>query len=142
MDVLARTFVPAATAAGLDVPAIGRLLPIFRRCLGADAVLLVTRCTRPERPLGDYVLVLTRYRLVVVQESRVVHRLRLHLDAPLHELADVSWVTDPAGTTVELSATAIDGIRERFTIRRQRAALDRVLAEVFGQLVPTLSTAA
>jgi hypothetical protein len=138
MDLFARTFLPAAADAGLDMPTISRHIPVFRRCLGADAVQLVTRCTRPDRSLGgDYLLTLTRHRLVVTHESRVVHRLRLHLDAPIHELADVSWVPDPTRTAMELSATAIDGIRERFTIRlRHREAswqLESTFARIFGR---------
>src|SRR5947207_2595430 len=146
MDLFARSFLPAATDAGLDIPAISRHLPVFRRCLGTEPVVLVTRCTRPDRPLGEYVLVLTRHRLVVLHESRVVHRVRLHLDAPIHELADVTWVPDPARTTVELAATAIDGIRERFTIRLRRrdalAQLDHRLGEVFGDRAPRRLAAA
>lgn len=138
MDLFARTFLPAATDAGLDMPAIGRHLPLFRRCMGADAVLMVARCTRPDRPMGEYVLALTRNRLVAAHESRVVRRVRLHLDAPLHELSDIAWGLDPVGTTLELAATAIDGIRERFAIRlrrrEQRHQLDVRLAEVFGHL--------
>src|SRR6266536_4333716 len=139
MHLPARPFLPAAPAGGLDLPAIGRHLPVFRRYLGTDAVLLVTRCTRPARPFGGYVLALTRNRLVVVQESRVVHRLRLHLDAPLDELSEVSWRGDSTGTTVELSATAIDGVRERFAIRRHPGALDRALRLAFGDGPPPLS---
>jgi len=146
MDLFARTFLPAAADAGLDMPTIGRYLPVFRRYLGADAVELVTRCTRPDRPLGEYVLVLTRHRLVIIHESRVVHRVRLHLDAPLHELADVTWVPDPTRTTVELSATAIDGIRERFTIRLRRrdalAQLDRRLGAICDAPAPARRLAA
>jgi hypothetical protein len=146
MDLFARTFLPAATDAGLDMPAIVRHLPLFRRCLGADAVLMVARCTRPDRPMGEYVLALTRHRLVAVHESRVVHRVRLHLDAPLHELSEVTWGVDPTGTTLELAATAIDGIRERFAIRLrrrdQRHQLDVRLAEVFGSAPSPLASAA
>jgi hypothetical protein len=87
--------------------------------------------------MGDYVLALTRHRLVAVHESRVVHRVRLHLDAPLHELSEITWGVDAIGTTLELAATAIDGIRERFAIRLRRRAqrhqLDVRLAEVFGR---------
>ena len=62
MDLFARTFLPAATDAGLDMPTISRHLPVFRRCLGADTVLLVSRCTRADRPLsGEHVLVLSRH---------------------------------------------------------------------------------
>jgi hypothetical protein len=140
MDLFARTFLPAAADAGLDLPAISRHLPVFRYCLGADAVLLVTCCTRQDRPFAEYVLALTRHRLVILHESRVVHRVRLHLDAPLHELADVRWAADPTGTTLELSATAIDGVRERFTLRPRRpdalARLDTRLAAAFGAARP------
>src|SRR5437016_13980043 len=118
MDLFARTFLPAAADAGLDMPAISRHIPVFHRCLGGDSVLLVARCTRADRPFaGEHVLALSRHRLVVTHESRVVHRLRLHLDAPIHELADVAWAPDAGLTSVELAATAIHGIRARFTIR-------------------------
>ncbi len=128
MELFARTFLPAAADAGLDMPAIGRHLPLFRRCLGTEsAVLLVTRCTRPDRPAGEYLLAATRHRLVVAHESRVVHRVRLHLDAPLHELFDVSWSVDRTGTCLELAATAVDGIREQFTIRPRRLETVRQL---------------
>jgi hypothetical protein len=133
MDLFARTFLPAAADAGLDMPTIGRHLPVFRRCLAADSVLLVTRCTRVDRPMaGEHVLALSRHRLVVTHESRVVHRLRLHLDAPIHELADVSWTADPTGTSVELAATAIDGIRERFTVKVRHPQLIWYLNDTFG----------
>ena len=133
MDAFARTFLPAAADAGLDMPTISRHLPVFRRCLGADPVLLVTRCTRADRPLaGEYLLVLTRNRLVVTHESRLVHKLRLHLDAPIHELAHVRWAPDPLQTSVQLAATAIDGIRERFVIKVRHPELVWHLDETFG----------
>ena len=144
MDLFARTFLPAATDAGLDMPTISRHLPVFRRCLGADTVLLVSRCTRPDRPLsGEHVLVLSRHRLVVTHESRLVHKLRLHLDAPIHELADVRWTPDALLTSVELAATAIDGIRERFTLKVRHPGLVWHLDEVFGHIFePALARAA
>jgi hypothetical protein len=135
MDLFARTFLPAATDAGLDMPTISRHLPVFRRCLGADTVLLVSRCTRADRPLaGEHVLVLSRHRLVVTHESRLMHKLRLHLDAPIHELADVRWTPDGLLTSVELAATAIDGIRERFTIKVRHPELVWHLDETFDQV--------
>jgi hypothetical protein len=133
MDAFARTFLPAAADAGLDMPTITRLLPAFRRCLGTDSVLLVARCTRADRPLaGEHVLALSRHRLVVTHESRLVHKLRLHLDAPIHELSDVAWAPDGLLTSVELAATAIDGIRERFTIKVRHPELVWHLDETFG----------
>ena len=132
MDAFARTFLPAAADAGLDMPTISRHLPALGRYLGADPVLLVARCTRNDRPLaGEHLLVLTRHRLVVTHESRLVHKLRLHLDAPIHELSMVRWAPDPLLTAVQLSATAIDGIRERFTIKVRNPALVWHLDETF-----------
>ncbi len=142
MDLFARTFLPAATDAGLDMPTINRHLPVFRRCLGGDSILLVSRCSRPDRPLsGEHLLVLTRNRLVVTHETRLVHKLRLHLDAPLHELADVRWTPDPLLTSVELSATAIDGIRERFTLKVRHPGLIWHLDETFGYVFTTAAQA-
>jgi hypothetical protein len=133
MDLFARTFLPAATDAGLDMPTISRHLRVFQRCLGADSVLLVSRCTRADRPLaGEHILVLSRHRLVVTHESRVVRKLRLHLDAPIHELAEVTWTPSPLLTSVELAATAIDRVHERFTIKVRHPELVWHLDETFG----------
>ena len=78
MDVFSRTFLPAAAEAGIAIPSVSRHMPILRRCVDPDdATVLVTRCTSPDRPLGgDYLLLLTYRRLVVIQETRVLHRLR------------------------------------------------------------------
>jgi hypothetical protein len=144
MDLFARTFLPAATDAGLDMPTISRHLPVFRRCLGADTVLLVSRCTRTDRPLaGEHILVLSRHRLVVTHESRLVHKLRLHLDAPIHELSEVRWTPDALLTSVELAATAIDGIRERFTVKVRHPELVWHLDATFGSVFqPSFASAA
>ncbi|MEU6072719.1 hypothetical protein [Micromonospora sp. NPDC047074] len=119
MDVFSRTFLPAAAEAGLAVQTVTRHMPVFRRCVGSgDATILVTRCGRPDRPTsGEYLLLLTHRRLVVTQQTRVLHRLRLHLNSELRELSNVTWSPDPRLHSVELAATAIDGIRERFLIR-------------------------
>lgn len=118
MDVFSRTFLPAAAEAGLAVQTLSRHMPVFRRCVGSgDATILVTRCSRPDRPVtGDYLLLLTHRRLVVTQQTRLLHRLRLHLNTELRELSNVTWSPDPRLHSVELAATAIDGIRERFLI--------------------------
>ena len=119
MDVFSRTFLPAAAEAGVAVPTVGRHLPVFRRCVDPDdPTILVTRCTRPEAPMaGDFLMVLTYRRLVVTQETRVLHRLRLHLNANLRHLSHVTWNPDVRGSAVEISATAVDGVRERFRMR-------------------------
>ncbi|MET7747971.1 hypothetical protein [Micromonospora sp. NPDC005367] len=137
MDVFSRTFLPAAAEAGLAVQTVSRHMPVFRRCVGSgDATILVTRCSRPERPAGgEYLLLLTHRRLVVTQQTRVLHRLRLHLNTELRELSNVTWSPDSRTHSIELAATAIDGIRERFLIRnhdpKQMWQLDTLLNHAF-----------
>ncbi|SDT74028.1 hypothetical protein [Actinoplanes derwentensis] len=118
MDVFSSTFHPAAEAAGAT-PAANRHLPIFRSCVDPDdSAVLVARCGRPGAPLsGDWFLLLTRRRLVVTRESRPLHRLRLHLNANLRNLSDVTWGIDLSKSVLELSITAMDGVRERFRMR-------------------------
>jgi hypothetical protein len=119
MDVFSRTFLPAAAEAGVTIPTVSRHMPILRRCVEPDdATVLVTRCASPDRPLsGDFLLLLTYRRLVITQETRLLHRLRLHLNADLRHLSDVSWSLDPRTAAVDLAATAVDGVRERFRMR-------------------------
>ncbi|NLU78144.1 hypothetical protein HCA58_07040 [Micromonospora sp. HNM0581] len=137
MDVFSRTFLPAAAEAGVAVQTASRHMPVFRRCVGSgDATVLVARCSRPDRPVhGEYLLLLTHRRLVVTRQTRVLHRLRLHLNTELRELSHVTWSPDPRLQCVELAATAIDGIRERFLIRTQRPKqvwhLDALLNHAF-----------
>lgn len=119
MDVFSRTFLPAAAEAGVAIPTVSRHIPIFRRCVESDdTAVLVSRCHRPEAPLaGEYMLLLTYRRMVVTQETKVFHRLRLHLNANLRHLSNVSWSTDLARSAVDVAATAVDGVRERFRLR-------------------------
>jgi hypothetical protein len=137
MDVFSRTFLPAASEAGVAIPTVSRHLPVFRRCVSPDdATALVARCLRPDRPMrGEFLLLLTYHRLVVTQESRLLHRLRLHLNTDLRHLNNVSWNPDPRLSAIELVATAIDGVRERFLIRtghpKQVWHLDALLSHVF-----------
>jgi hypothetical protein len=119
MDVFSRTFLPAAAEAGVAIPAVSRHMPIFRRCVEPDdTTVLVCRCLRPEAPMaGEYMMVLTYRRLVVIQETRVLHRLRLHLNANLRHLSNVTWNADLGRSAMEVAATAVDGVRERFRLR-------------------------
>lgn len=119
MDVFSRTFLPAAAEAGVAIPTVSRHMPVFRRCVEPDeTTVLVGRCQRPEAPLsGEFMLVLTHRRLVVTQETRVLHRLRLHLNANLRHLSNVSWSPSVSRSTLEIAATAVDGVRERFRVR-------------------------
>lgn len=144
MDVFSRTFLPAAAEAGVPLPTVSRHLPVFRRCVDPDdTTVLVSRCHRTERSfLGDFLLLLTYRRLVVTQETRLLHRLRLHLNADLRHLNNVSWNPDPRLSAVELLATAVDGVRERFWLRandpHQVWQLDALLGHAFrpGAAVP------
>ncbi|BCL14744.1 hypothetical protein [Micromonospora sagamiensis] len=121
MDVFDRTFLPAAAETGLAVQTVSRHMPVFRRCVRADdATILVARCTRPDRPVsGEYLLLMTYQRLVVTRQSPLLHRLHLHLNTELRHLSNVTWNPDSRLQRVELSATAIDGARERFLIRTE-----------------------
>jgi hypothetical protein len=139
MDVFSRTFLPAAAEAGVAIPAVSRHMPILRRCVEPDdATVLVTRCTRPDAPLsGEFLLLLTYRRLVVTRETRVLHRLTLHLNAHLRHLSNVSWNPDTRDCSVEVSATAVDGVRERFRMRLARPEqawhVDALLKHVFTE---------
>jgi hypothetical protein len=119
MDVFSRTFLPAAAEAGVPIATVSRHMPVFRRCVEPDdTTVLVTRCLRPDQPMsGEFLLLLTYRRLVVTQETRVLHRLRLHLNANLRHLSDVTWSQDLRQSAVEVAATAVDGVRERFRMR-------------------------
>jgi hypothetical protein len=119
MDVFSRTFLPAAAEAGVAIPTVSRHMPIFRRCVEPDdTTVLVSRCLRPDAPMaGEFVMVLTYRRLVVTQETKVLHRLRLHLNANLRHLSNVTWNPDLGHSALDVAATAVDGVRERFRLR-------------------------
>ncbi|GAA2679666.1 MULTISPECIES: hypothetical protein [Actinoplanes] len=135
MDVISRTFHLAATDAGVAIPS--RHQPIVERCVDADDdAVLVTHCQRPEAPLaGDHLLLLTRRRLVVIQQTPVLHRLRLHLNANLRHLSNVTWRPDLSRPALEFAATAVDGVRERFRMKFPDTAavwrFEGVLRDVF-----------
>jgi len=148
MDVFSRTFLPAAAEAGVPIATVSRHMPILRRCVEPDdSAVLVTRCANPDRPMaGDFMLLLTYRRLVVTQETRVLHRLRLHLNANLRHLSDVTWNPDLRQSAVEVAATAVDGVRERFRMRlaepEQVCHFDDLLKHVFLERRRSVSLAA
>jgi len=116
MTLFTSTFGPAAAEAGVEMPGVSRHLAIFRSCIDPDdATVLVTRCTRPDDPAaGEFLLLLTYHRLLVTKESRVLRRMRVHLNANLRHLSNVNWNPDPREPAVEIAVTAVDGVRERF----------------------------
>jgi len=148
MDVFCRTFLPAAAEAGVALPTVSRHMPIFRRCVDSDdTTLMVGRCLRPESPMsGEFILVLTNHRLVVIQETRVLHRLRLHLNANLRHLSNVNWNPDAPRSAMEITATAVDGVRERFRMRLSAPdavwRMDGLLRQVFHPRAATVALAA
>ena len=137
MDVFTRTFLPAAAEVGVVTPMVGRHLPIFRRCVESDdATVLVARCGRPaSSSRSEFLLLLTYRRMVVTRETRVLRRLRLHLNTDLRHVSNVTWQADPRSAVLELAVTAVDGVRERFRIKvdqpRQVWHLDALLTGVF-----------
>lgn len=116
MDVFSPTFLAAAAAARVGAAATVRQLPIFQPCVESDdSVLLLTRCTRPNhRSSTQFLLLLTARRLVVTRRSPVLHRLRLHLNTDLRRLSSVTLTADQRRSAIEITATAVDGVRERF----------------------------
>jgi len=117
MEQFSRTFLPAATSTGVDLATAQRHLPVLRHCVPPDDdAVLATRCLR-SGSRARHLLVLTRRRLVVTAESRVLRRLNLHLNADPRHLTDVLWTPEPGLCAVQLSATAMDGVREHFWLR-------------------------
>lgn len=137
MDVFSRTFLPATSEAGLPIPVVSRHMPVLRRCVTtAETTVLVTRCHRPGQPIaGAFLLLLTNRSLVVSRESRLLHRPRLHLAAEVRSLGDVTWTPDPRLRSIELAATTVEGIRERFWIPVRDARrvwyIDALFSHVF-----------
>jgi len=122
LDAFSRTFLPAAAKAQIPVATVNRHANVLRRCAGGrDSVTLVARCFRSNQPLGrgrpGNLLMLTQHRLIVTTESPILRRLRLYLNAGLHQLADVTWTAELERDAVQLALTAVDGVREHFWIR-------------------------
>jgi hypothetical protein len=114
MDVFSRTFLPATSEAGLPIPVVSRHMPVLRRCVAPEeTTVLVSRALRPGGPSATtFLLLLTNRSVVISRESRLLHRVQLHLAAALRDLTQVVWTLhERAG--IELTAVAPDGVRER-----------------------------
>jgi hypothetical protein len=142
-DGPAGTMVSEAADVCVPLSTLYRHLPILRPCLGPrDQALVVAACARSAHPGGSlgHLLLLTRYRLVVTSERRLLRRRRLHLNADFNELAEVAWTAEPTHGGVQLAATAVDGVREHFWIRLGDAdrvwRLDALLRAAFLPAVP------
>jgi hypothetical protein len=137
MDVFSRTFLPATSEAGLPIPMVSRHMPMLRRCVDRrETTMLVARCHRPGQPVaGSLFLLLTNRTLVVTRESRLSRRVQLYLAAEVRALTHVTWNPDPRLRAVELAATTVDKVRERFWIpvgdARRAWQLDALFSHVF-----------
>ena len=149
LDTFSRTFLPATALAKLSPATVRRHLQVLRGCAGTrDAVAVVARCASRDARRG--VLMLTRNRLVITTESTVLRRVSLHLNADLHQLADVTWTPEPGRTGIQLGVTAIDGVRENLWVRlpdmAETARLDEALKQAFrtpgGQIAAATGPAA
>jgi|SRR6185437_14867898 hypothetical protein len=139
-DAFSRTYLPAAAEAQIPTGTANRHAEVLRRCAGTrDSVTVVAPCSRANRRLGRFrtssVLMVTTRRLVITTQSPILHRLNLHLNAELSQLADVTWTADPDGTVMHLALTAMDGVREHFWLRmgspEQLQRLTEALTRVF-----------
>jgi hypothetical protein len=133
MDVFSRTFLPATFEAGLPIPVVSRHMPVLRHCVAPeDTTVLVARGLRPGLPMaGSYLLLLTNRNLVISRESRLLHRVQLHLAASLRDLSNVVW-TRHERSGIELAATAADGIRERLWLPIRDARRIRQVDALFS----------
>jgi hypothetical protein len=142
-DAFSRTYRPAAVEAQIPTATANRHATVLRRCAGTrDSVTVVAPCTRANRTTGPLsrfrtssLLMLTTRRLVITTQSPILHRLHLHLNAELSQLADVTWTADSDGTAMHLALTAMDGVREHFWLRmgslEQLQRLNEALTRVF-----------
>lgn len=149
LDTFSCTFLPATALAKLSPATVRRHVQVLRGCAGdRDAVAVVARCTT--RAARNSVLMLTRNRLVITTESPLLRRVSLHLNAELHQLADVTWTPEPGRTGIQLGVTAIDGVRENMWVRladkSEMWRLDEALKQAFrtpwGQIAAAVSPAA
>lgn len=136
MDVFSRTFLPATSVAELPIPVVSRHMPVLRHCVAPEeTTLLVARGQRPGLPMaGSFLLLLTNRNLVISHESRLLHRVQLHLATSLRSLSNVVW-TRHERSGIELAATAADGIRERLWLpirdARRIRQVDALLSNAF-----------
>jgi hypothetical protein len=95
----------------------------FVRTFTAAHLAVLRRGVDPEDPTvlaarhrGGFLL-LTRHRLVVTRRTRFLHRLRLHLNANLRHLSNLSWSADARQQALTVNLTAVDGVREKFVLQ-------------------------
>lgn len=151
LDTFSNTFLPATALAKLSAATVRRHVQVLHGCAGdRDTVAVVARCT--SRAGRHSMLMLTRNRLVITAESPLLRRVSLHLNAELHQLADVTWTPEPGRAGVQLGVTAIDGVRENMWVhlsnKTEMWRLDEALKQAFrtpwgviaAAAAPTVST--
>lgn len=147
MDRFSKTLLAAAAESGLATITLSRHVPNLRRSIhNDDEVIMLAHCLRPDGQVsGDHLMLLTRHRLVVTKQSRVLGRVRCEVDAAVNCLGDVRWSADPGLPGVELAFTA-DDTRHRFWIDtthgKQVWRLDALLARQFHRPSVAITTLA
>lgn len=136
MDRFSKTLLAAAAESGLATITLSRHMPSLRRSISNDdEVVVLAHCVRPDGQVsGDHLMLLTRNRLVVSKQSKVLSRVRVEIEAAMTELEDVRWAADPQLPGVELAFNA-GGDRHRFRIDATHGKhmwrLDALLAKQF-----------
>ncbi|MGH3664286.1 MAG: hypothetical protein ACRDT8_07425 [Micromonosporaceae bacterium] len=114
---------------------VSRHAPVLRRHVPErDHVLVAARCVRGDRPWqGEFVLLITTQRVVVTQETRMLHRVRPYFDLELSSLENVTWTTDPRRAWIDF-AFSVAETRHRFTIHAAHEQQIWRLESIFGRL--------
>lgn len=147
MDRFSRTLLAASAESGLATITLSRHVPSLRRNLRSDdEVLVLTPCLRAGGGFaGEFLLLLSNRRLVMTRQSKLLNRVRLSVDAPISEISDVHWTTEPSMPGIEVAFTYAEE-RHRFWIKAQHSRhawrLEAALARTFRRPLRTIAEAA
>jgi hypothetical protein len=98
-------------------------MDVLNRTFNENHMTVLSRCVDPhDEPVlvgrwAEGYLLLTHRRLVVTRQSRLLHRMRLHLNADVRHLSNVHLTVEDRGRTLAVNLTAMDGVRERFCLK-------------------------
>ncbi len=112
-------------------------MDVFSRTFTGNHMTVLSRCVEPtDEPVlvGRWAhgfLLLTRRRLVVTRYSKLLHRMRLHLNANVRHLSNVNLTVEDGGRMLVINLTAVDGVRERFGLRMDGEDRVRRAEELF-----------
>lgn len=147
MDRFSRTLLAASAESGLATITLSRHVPSLRRNLRSDdEVVVLTPCLRAGGGFpGEFLLLLSKRRLVMTRQSKLLNRVRLSVDAPLSEISDVHWSTEPSMPGIEVAFTYAEE-RHRFWINAQHSRhawrLEAALARTFRRPLQSIAEAA